>query len=108
MDVEEYTACAKELAKKNNAHVFMTMGGQGCVSVSEEGVSHMTAAKTPDKIDFVGAGDTMLASLSLALAAGASPEGAMAFANLCASITIGKIGMTGTASPKEVLEAAGQ
>ena len=31
----------------------------------------------------------------------------MAFANLCASITIGKIGMTGTASPQEVLAAAG-
>lgn len=107
MDVEEYTACAEELAQKNHAHVFMTLGGQGCVSVSEEGVSHMTAAKTPEKIDFVGAGDTMLASLSLALAAGATAEEAMAFANLCASITIGKIGMTGTASPQEVLAAAG-
>lgn len=105
MDVEAYAVCAKELAEKNRAQVFMTLGGQGCVYVNGQDMCHMTAAKTPEQIDFVGAGDTMLASLSLALAAGVSPEEAMVFANLCASITIGKIGMTGTASRSEVLEA---
>lgn len=103
MDVKAYADCAKRLAEQKNSHVFMSLGAQGCVSASEQGVLHITAAKTPEKIDFVGAGDTMLASLGLALAAGADDAEAMAFANFCASITIGKIGITGTVTPEELI-----
>lgn len=106
MDIEVYSDCAKMLAKQKKAHVFMTLGECGCLSASKSEVLHMTAAKTPEKIDFVGAGDTMLAALGLALAVGAGNEEAMTFANLCASITIGKIGITGTVTPEELIEIA--
>ena len=106
LSLEDYAACAEALAQKAEAKVLMTLGGQGCVCAGAGELCHVTAARTPEPIDFVGAGDTMLASLSLALAAGAPPAEAMAFANLCASVTIAKIGVTGTASPAEVLAAA--
>ncbi|MDI7277942.1 MAG: PfkB family carbohydrate kinase, partial [Anaerolineae bacterium] len=55
-------------------------------------------------IDPVGAGDSALAGIACALAVGASPEEAALVGNLCAAVTIRKIGTTGTASPAEVLE----
>lgn len=104
--LEDYAACAEALAQKAESSVLMTLGGQGCLCAGQGEICHVEAAKTPAQIDFVGAGDTMLASLSLALATGAAPAEAMAFANLCASVTIAKIGVTGTASRPEVLAAA--
>jgi D-beta-D-heptose 7-phosphate kinase/D-beta-D-heptose 1-phosphate adenosyltransferase len=54
--------------------------------------------------DVTGAGDTVIATLALALAAGARlPEAAM-LANYAAGVVVGKIG-TATASPEEVLAA---
>ena len=55
-------------------------------------------------IDPVGAGDSTSAALACALAAGASLEQAASFANLVASITVQQIGITGTASPGQVIE----
>jgi D-beta-D-heptose 7-phosphate kinase/D-beta-D-heptose 1-phosphate adenosyltransferase len=54
--------------------------------------------------DVTGAGDTVIASLALALAAGAAlPEAAM-LANYAAGVVVGKIG-TATVLPEEVLAA---
>jgi D-beta-D-heptose 7-phosphate kinase/D-beta-D-heptose 1-phosphate adenosyltransferase len=52
-----------------------------------------------------GAGDTALAGLSLAMAAGASLKDAMEFADLAAGVAVGKPG-TATVSPEEILDAA--
>ena len=58
-----------------------------------------TAAR--EVFDVTGAGDTVIATLALALAAGAAlPEAAM-LANYAAGVVVGKIG-TATASPEEV------
>lgn len=105
MAKEEYNSCARKLAKHAHSRVYMTLGGDGCVYADDTELTHVTAAKSPKKIDFVGAGDTVLSSLGVALAANASPARAMIFANLCASVTIGKIGVTGTASPEEIKKA---
>lgn len=54
--------------------------------------------------DVTGAGDTVIATLALALAAGATlPEAAM-LANYAAGVVVGKIG-TATVAPEEVLAA---
>jgi D-beta-D-heptose 7-phosphate kinase/D-beta-D-heptose 1-phosphate adenosyltransferase len=55
--------------------------------------------------DVSGAGDTTLAALGLALAAEASFEQAIAFAQLAAGVAVGKAG-TSTVSPDELVEAA--
>ena len=51
----------------------------------------------------MGAGDTAAAALATMLAVGASPAEAATIANLAASVTVQKIGITGTASPAEIL-----
>jgi D-beta-D-heptose 7-phosphate kinase/D-beta-D-heptose 1-phosphate adenosyltransferase len=51
--------------------------------------------------DVTGAGDTAIATLALALVAGASASEAMALANLAAGIAVGKLG-TATVSPTEI------
>ena len=52
--------------------------------------------------DFSGAGDTVIASFTLAIAAGASPSEAAIISNHAAGIVVGKAG-TATVSPDELL-----
>ena len=53
-------------------------------------------------VDTVGAGDMVVAAFSAARASGASTAECCEFANLCAHISIHKIGETGAASPEEI------
>jgi len=55
------------------------------------------------KTDIVGAGDSVTAGIVLSLSSGASAVEAATIGNIVASITITKLGVTGTATPKEVL-----
>jgi D-beta-D-heptose 7-phosphate kinase/D-beta-D-heptose 1-phosphate adenosyltransferase len=52
--------------------------------------------------DVSGAGDTVIATFTLAIAAGASPVEAATLANHAAGIVVGKVG-TATCSPEELL-----
>ena len=54
--------------------------------------------------DVSGAGDTVIAAFTLAIAAGASPLEAAALSNHAAGIVVGKVG-TATASPAELLKS---
>jgi D-beta-D-heptose 7-phosphate kinase/D-beta-D-heptose 1-phosphate adenosyltransferase len=54
--------------------------------------------------DVTGAGDTVLSTLALAAAAGASLHDAARLANLAAGVVVGKLG-TATVSPRELLAA---
>jgi D-beta-D-heptose 7-phosphate kinase/D-beta-D-heptose 1-phosphate adenosyltransferase len=57
--------------------------------------------------DVTGAGDTAIASLTLALAAGASITEAAQFANFAAGVVVGKFG-TATVSPTEIIKSMSQ
>jgi D-beta-D-heptose 7-phosphate kinase/D-beta-D-heptose 1-phosphate adenosyltransferase len=61
-----------------------------------------TAAR--EVFDVTGAGDTVIATLGLALCAGARLEEAARLANLAAGVVVGKVG-TATVTPDEVLAA---
>ena len=52
--------------------------------------------------DVSGAGDTVIATFTLAIAAGASPVEAAILSNHAAGVVVGKVG-TATASPAELL-----
>ena len=54
--------------------------------------------------DVTGAGDTVLATLALAVAAGASLREAAVLANAAAGVVVGKLG-TATVLPAELLAA---
>ena len=86
--------------------MIVTDGAKGALVVepNRETVCETKPARNP--VDICGAGDSFSAGAAMALAVTRSPLEAARFGNLVASITIMKKG-TGTASPAEVLEAAG-
>jgi rfaE bifunctional protein kinase chain/domain len=98
--------CGVAMAKRNERAVFVTLGPEG-ILVSEPGgeVAHAPARKVAGPIDICGAGDSTTAGIVSALCSGASHAEAAFVGNLCASVTIRKIGTTGTASPDELREA---
>ena len=84
--------------------VLITRGEHG-MALFQDGrrpVEIPTAAR--EVFDVTGAGDTVIASLALASAAGASLEEAAMLANYAAGVVVGKVG-TATATPEEVLAA---
>jgi D-glycero-beta-D-manno-heptose-7-phosphate kinase len=84
--------------------ILITRGERGMMLVEGDAppVSVETAAR--EVFDVTGAGDTVIATLAAALAAGASMTEAAVLANQAAGIVVGKVG-TATASAEEVLDS---
>jgi rfaE bifunctional protein kinase chain/domain len=85
--------------------VFMTCGEKGSYVYDGARVIHCPAVPVSGPIDVVGAGDSASAGIVSALCAGASLEEAGRIGNLVASVTVRKLGTTGTATRREVLQA---
>ena len=84
--------------------LVMTNGPEGA-AYFRDGQLHRVSAKPVEKpVDICGAGDSFSAGAALALSITKSPEEALRFGNIVASITIMKKG-TGIATPSEVLMA---
>lgn len=84
--------------------VLITLGEDG-MALFEKGqkiTKIPTAAR--EVYDVSGAGDTVIATLALALAAGAKMQESAKIANLAAGIVVGKLG-TATVTPEELAEA---
>jgi len=82
--------------------VFVTLGASGVLAASGEEVTHAAGIPAEPPIDIVGAGDSVLAGLAMALGAGATPAEAAELGNLAAAVTVRKIGTTGTATVEEL------
>jgi sugar/nucleoside kinase (ribokinase family) len=83
--------------------LFITLGKDGCL-VFEGGESHLVPSiPVEPPLDPVGAGDSFLAGLSAALAVKAGPLEAARLGHLAAAVTIKKLGITGAASPEEII-----
>jgi rfaE bifunctional protein kinase chain/domain len=80
----------------------VTRGEHG-MFVSGPGVEGSVPAAAREVADVTGAGDTVVATLALALAAGATLAEAAALANLAAGIVVGKFG-TATATAEEIMQ----
>lgn len=102
-DLDAQAHVLKALAELSGCAVFLTLGPMGCLYGNADEITHIPAETIPPPTDFVGAGDTFLAALSTALAAGIAPEEAAALGNRAAGVTIRKIGVTGVASPEEIV-----
>jgi rfaE bifunctional protein kinase chain/domain len=95
------------LQGRSRRPVFVTRGIDG-ISLYDGTVFQTVAAlQISGPLDTVGAGDSANAALAAALAAGGSLSEAAQLAVLAASVTIQKLGTTGTASPEEILTLAG-
>ena len=101
--LNDHARMAAALSSKNSANVCMTLGKNGCIYIEGQKVTHVPSYDVGQPMDTCGAGDTFLAAFSCALAAGAAGHEAAAFANMAADVTIKKIGITGTASPGEII-----
>jgi D-beta-D-heptose 7-phosphate kinase/D-beta-D-heptose 1-phosphate adenosyltransferase len=82
--------------------VLMSRGEEGMTLFRRGGSMEHFPTAAREVFDVTGAGDTVLASAALALAAGASFEDAAVLANRAAGIVVGKLG-TATASAAELL-----
>jgi D-beta-D-heptose 7-phosphate kinase/D-beta-D-heptose 1-phosphate adenosyltransferase len=103
-DAEMEAAIGRALELWATRGVLVTRAGKGVsLGLRGEPVRHFpTIAR--EVFDASGAGDTALAALGLALAAGADIETAIGFAQLASGVAIGKAG-TATVSPSELVEA---
>ena len=65
-------------------------------------MEHVPSLPLRGPIDIVGAGDSVTANLTVALAAGAGLREALELANAGASIVVHQLGTTGTATPAQI------
>jgi len=101
--LEETASFGRALARRNRRPVFITLGALGMMACSSDECVPVPALPLRGPIDIVGAGDSASVGIACALCAGATLEEAAELGNLCASVTIHKLGTTGTASPAELL-----
>jgi rfaE bifunctional protein kinase chain/domain len=94
---------AAELFERWKKPVFVTRGPRGMLVRDAEGLREMPGLQIVARIDSVGAGDSALAGIAAALAAGRDCLAAAELGNLAAGVTVQKLFTTGTASPEEIL-----
>lgn len=82
--------------------VLVTRGERGMILIEGDNPPVYVETTAQEVFDVTGAGDTVIATLAAALAAGASMTEAAILANHAAGIVVGKLG-TATASANEVL-----
>lgn len=82
--------------------LIVTRGGDGASIYDATGETNVVTQPIENPVDICGAGDSFTAGAAVTLQVTGSPEQAVRFGNLVASITIMKPG-TGTASPEELL-----
>ena len=99
---EEALSAARELFARFGKPVFVTRGSRGLVVVDQRGLWEIHGIQVLGQVDTVGAGDSALAGISLALAAGCNTVEAAQLGNFLAGVTIQKRNQTGTASPDEI------
>ncbi len=103
--LEEIGRTAVRLAAQNGRAVFVTLAERGLIGALPGGeIAHVPALPLRGPIDVVGAGDSVTANLTVALAAGASLREALELAALASSLVVHQLGTSGAASFAEMAE----
>lgn len=84
------------------ALLLITLGEQGMLLCQRRCSPFHIPTAAREVFDVSGAGDTVIASFTLAIVAGASPVEAAVFSNHAAGVVVGKLG-TASVSPQELL-----
>lgn len=88
-----------QLISKTRKPVFVTLAERGMLGASADGaVYHQPVFPIRGPLDIVGAGDSVMANLTTAIAAGADIPEALELASAAASIVVHQLGTTGSAS----------
>ena len=99
---DDLTARAQRLREELNLKaLIVTRSEEGMSLYTEQGVRH-EPTQAREVFDVSGAGDTVIATLALMMASGATLVDAMHVANRAGGIVVGKLG-TATASREELL-----
>ena len=89
---ESINQMGKQMLERSNANILLSRGKEGMSLFELEGdISHFPA-RTKEVFDVTGAGDTVVATIALAIAAGANLKEATMLANYAAGIKVSKIG----------------
>jgi D-beta-D-heptose 7-phosphate kinase/D-beta-D-heptose 1-phosphate adenosyltransferase len=88
------------LARYGIEALLLTRGDQGMTLLRSNETPLHLPAETREVFDVTGAGDTVIAVLAAALAAGADLPEATALANLAAGIVVGKLGTASVSLPE--------
>ena len=104
---DEIVAAAQAVMRAAEADAILaTRSEKGMVLVEASGAAHHEAARAREVYDVSGAGDTVIAMLALASAAGYSLREAMRFANAAAGIVVSKLGTATVELDELMLELA--
>ena len=101
-DPQLLSAAQRLLRELNPALLLITLGEQGMLLCERGKPPFHIPTIAKEVFDVSGAGDTVIASFTLAIAAGASPIEAAIISNHAAGIVVGKVG-TATASPEDLI-----
>jgi rfaE bifunctional protein kinase chain/domain len=103
---DQVEEAGKKLLQISGAHnMLLTRGGAGMVLFQEgEMMCELPAFNRSEVFDVTGAGDTVVATMTLAMVTGANMVEAMALGNLAAGIVVKKVG-TAVTNQNELLEA---
>ncbi|MCC5843378.1 MAG: hypothetical protein JJU05_03920 [Verrucomicrobia bacterium] len=85
-------------------HLAITLGPQGMLLKSGDAEAEHVSTRAREVFDVSGAGDTVIATILMALCSGATFREAAELANAAAGIVVAKLG-TATTSPAELLAA---
>ena len=92
-DEDEIAAAAEKVMAEAEAEaVLVTRSDKGMMLVEASGQRHVEAARAQEVYDVSGAGDTVIAVLALASAAGHPVDEALRLANAAAGIVVSKLG----------------
>lgn len=99
------SGCRRLLAKLGACVVVITRGGDGLSLMEEDGsYLHIPVANRSEVFDVTGAGDTVIAVLTLAMSAGATPTTAAHLANYAAGLVVRRVG-NATTNVEELRES---
>lgn len=98
----EPAICTRIWERYSPKNLVVTLGAHGMLLCRHGVIQKEIPTAAREVYDVSGAGDTVIASLTLAMAAGTDLETAAHFANAAAGVVVGKIG-TATVTPKELV-----
>ena len=104
-DADLARAAKALMARTRAKHVLVTRGEHGMTLFGASKRPLWVPAMARQVYDVSGAGDTVMSTLTLALAAGAPVERAVTLANVAAGVVVEKLG-TATATPEEIVRFA--
>ena len=105
-DVNLLRVAEKLLAELRPAVLLITLGEHGMLLCQRGHKPFHIPTVAKEIFDVSGAGDTVIASFTLAIAAGASPIEAAVFSNHAAGVVVAKVG-TATVTPQELIASFG-